>query len=96
VRPLDKPDAATVSPPSAHGGALDIPAALVGARWKEAIERLAPALDMTPVDLLRAALDIGLSGGRPITSEMLDMIDKLVKEAEEEESPSKPDPKDQN
>ena len=93
------PAAATASSPSAPGEALDIPAALVGARWKEAIERLAPVLDMTPVDLLRAAIDIGLSGGRSITSEMLDMIDKLVEEANEadaEEPSSKPDPKDQH
>ena len=92
------PAAATASS-SASGEALDIPAALVGAGWKEAIERLAPLLGMTPVDLLRAALDIGLSGGRPITSEMLDMIDKLIEEANEadtEEPPSKPDPKDQH
>lgn len=70
--------------------ALDIPAALVGAHCKEAIERFAPALGLTPVKLLRAALAQGLTGGRPITADVLDALEELT-------SPdlpplSKPDP----
>jgi hypothetical protein len=96
----EKPDAPPSSstgddPPKrlAAGGAtdaaLDIPAALVGARWKEILERLAPALGTTPVALLRAALDAGLTGGRPITTEMLEMLDKQVKQARNKAPPGK-------
>jgi hypothetical protein len=73
----------------ADGAALDIPAALVGARWKAIIERFALVLGTTPVDLLRAALVTGLTGGRPITEEMLDELDKLIQEGEFA-SPGKP------
>lgn len=70
---------------------LDIPAALVGARYKEVLERIAPALGTTPVNLLRSALDAGLTGGRPITADMLDMLDELVKEGDPP-PPSEPGP----
>ena len=90
---------ASARTPTLVDAAGEIPAELVGAKGKETIERLASALGTTPVNLLRAALDIGLSGGRPITTEMLDMIDKLVEEGAEEDEegpPSKPEPEDQN
>jgi hypothetical protein len=77
--------------PSADDDDLEIPAALVGARYKEAIERFAPILGTTPVQLLRAALENGLTGNRPITTEMLDMLDALV-QAGDIAPPSKPGP----
>jgi hypothetical protein len=58
---------------------MEIPAALIGARCKEIIEHFAPALGLTPVNLLRAAIAEGLTGGRPVTKEMLDVLDEEVK-----------------
>jgi hypothetical protein len=62
-----------------HDDEMDIPAALVGARCKEAIERFAPFLGTTPVNLLRAALKEGLTGGHVVTKEMLDVLEEEAK-----------------
>lgn len=70
---------ANAQPPSAappvYADDAEIPAALVGAHCKDAIERFAPAMGMTPANLLRAALIQGLTGGRPITDEVLALLD---------------------
>jgi hypothetical protein len=68
------------SAPPVYEDDTEIPAALVGARCKETIERFAPAMGMTPANLLRAALIQGLTGGRPIADEILE----LLKEEEEQ------------
>jgi hypothetical protein len=52
---------------------MEIPAALIGAQHKEIIERLAPVLGATPVNMLRAALAAGLTGGRPVTEECVSL-----------------------
>lgn len=70
---------------------MEIPAALVGARCKEAIEHFAPILGTTPVTLLRAAVAEGLTGGRPVAKELLKLLDDLV-EAGVIRPPSKPPP----
>jgi hypothetical protein len=74
---------------------MDLPAALIGARCKEIIEQLAPILRVTPVNLLREAIAVGLTGGRPVTEEMLDFIEKERK-AMGLPPPSKPGPVDPN
>jgi hypothetical protein len=74
---------------------MEIPAALIGARCKEIIEQLAPIFKMTPVNLLREAIAVGLTGGRPVTEEMLDFIEKERK-AMGLPPPSKPGPVDMN
>jgi hypothetical protein len=63
--------------PLPYDDEMEIPAALVGARCKQVIERFAPVLGTTPVQLLRAALVAGLTGDRPITTEMLDVLDQM-------------------
>jgi hypothetical protein len=68
---------------------MDIPAELVGARCKETIERFAPVLGVTPVNLLREALAQGLTGGRPVTEEMLDILEEEAK-SRDLSPPSKP------
>jgi hypothetical protein len=81
------------SPPAApltYDDKMEIPAALVGAHCKEAIERFAPVLGLSPVKLLRAALAQGLTGGRPITAEVLDAVEEL--KLTELPPPSKPGP----
>lgn len=74
---LDMPDELPATP-VVYADDMDIPAELVGARCKEAIERFAPVLGVTPVNLLRAALSAGLTGDRPVTTEMLDMLDSML------------------
>jgi hypothetical protein len=75
------PPSSSAAPPG-YDDQMEIPAALIGARYKAAIERLAPALGLSPVNLLRAALDAGLTGGRPLTAEMLDLLEDIFKEKE--------------
>jgi hypothetical protein len=70
---------------------MDIPAALVGARSKETIERFARVLGTTPVNLLRAALAAGLTGGRLVTEKMFDVLEKEVRSTDLP-PPSKPGP----
>jgi hypothetical protein len=79
----------SVIAPVTYPDDMEIPAALVGERCKQTIERFAPALGTTPVNLLREALAQGLTGGRPVTEEMLDMLEEEAK-AMELSSPSKP------
>src|SRR5262249_22542199 len=68
---------------------MDIPAALIGARCKEIIEKFAPTVGLTPVNLLRAAIAEGLTGGKPILQETLDILDDIRRaEAEEMRLPS--------
>jgi hypothetical protein len=74
---------------------MEIPAALIGARCKEIIEQLAPILKVTPVNLLREAIAVGLTGGRPVTEEMLDFIEEERK-AMGLPPPPKPGPVDSN
>lgn len=71
---------------------MEIPAALVGARCKEIIEHFAPILGTTPVNLLRGALAEGLTGGRPVTEEMIDILEEMVKTGEIAPPSSKPPP----
>lgn len=74
---LNMPDELPATP-VIYADDMDIPAELIGARCKEAIERFAPVLGVTPVNLLRAALSAGLTGDRPVTTEMLDMLDVMA------------------
>jgi hypothetical protein len=56
-------DTKSIEAPSviaAYDDNMEIPAALIGAKCKEAIERFAPLMGVTPVNLLRAALVEGL------------------------------------
>src|SRR5262249_8356420 len=54
---------------------MEIPSALIGARSKALIERFAPMVGMTPVNLLREALARGLTGEHSVT-EVLELLDK--------------------
>jgi hypothetical protein len=88
--------AKTEAPPSSviapitYPDDMEIPAALVGERCKQTIEHFAPVLGTTPVNLLREALAQGLTGGRPVTEEMLDILEEEAK-AMELSLRSKPD-----
>jgi hypothetical protein len=81
---------AVAEPSPLYHDKMEIPAALVGAQCKEAIERFAPVFGLSPVKLLRAALVQGLTGGRPITAEVLDALEELT--STDLPPPSKPDP----
>lgn len=81
---------AVAEPTPLYHDKMEIPAALVGAQCKEAIERFAPVFGLSPVKLLRAAIAQGLTGGRPVTADMLDALDKLM--STDLPPPSKPDP----
>jgi hypothetical protein len=63
---------------------LEIPAALIGARCKEIIETFAPTVGLTPVNLLRAAIAEGLTGGKPVLRETLDILEEIRREEAEE------------
>jgi hypothetical protein len=80
---------ASSATPLSESDALEVPAALIGTHWKNVIDRCAPILGTTPVALLRAAVSAGMTGGRPITEEMLDKLEELV-QAEATAPPSKP------
>lgn len=80
----DEPPEPRASPPSLIAPAndeMDIPADLVGPRCKEALVHFAPALGLTPVNLLRAVLIQGLVGNRRITDDLLAAVDELAAEA---------------
>jgi hypothetical protein len=77
------------SPMTEYDEDMDIPAALVGAECKRIIEHFAPALGLKPVKLLRSALIDGLTGGRPVTTDVLDLLDEMVK-AGDAPAPSRP------
>jgi hypothetical protein len=70
--------------------ALEIPAALIGPRCKEVIERMAPVFGLSPVKLLRAAIAQGLTGGCPITEDFLNALEELT--STDLPPPSKPGP----
>jgi hypothetical protein len=75
---------------------MEIPAALIGARCKEIIETFAPSVGLTPVNVLRAAIAQGLTGGQPVLKEHLEILDEIRREEAEEmrlgpkRDPSKP------
>ena len=92
-KPPEEPPERRASPPSliaASNDEMDIPVDLVGPRCKEALERFAPKLGLTPVNLLRAVLIQGLVGNRPITDDLLEALDELAAEAPPSPPPSYP------
>jgi hypothetical protein len=77
-------DAAPPSIITEYDDHMDIPAALIGARCKEIIEKFAPTVGLTPVNLLREAIAEGLTGGKPVLQEMLEILEEIRREEAEE------------